>query len=246
MQRATTIVTVELTFARLTEKAVLQAATKSLLVSLRKKAVKEGWIYDIWISLSISEAHTARIQMARPHIHLIIMGNPGSTISKYITKYWRKRHGKITASAKLTEPSDVNGKYQYIIEQAEFMWKQHHQLAKLDGGLQAILENYAGNQMNTEIPGRITFSLPQYCLLVNNKGKNSTGNRSEEDDRSGMGRWSKASPQSKLVKQQCPCGRRRARELPQRAIPISSGNALKHMPTFDGLRERALTLACPP
>jgi hypothetical protein len=51
----------------------------------------------------------------RLHIHLLIVGEPGSTIAEYITRYWEMRHGLV--SKKKFGFDDVNWLEEYFDSQ---------------------------------------------------------------------------------------------------------------------------------
>jgi hypothetical protein len=64
---------------------------RKLLASLRDKAKRESWNYNITLSPSITNLRNGKKE--RLHIHVLIEANPACTAVKYIREYWHKRHG---------------------------------------------------------------------------------------------------------------------------------------------------------
>jgi hypothetical protein len=170
MQRTTKVYSGELTFSDLALEGMdgvqgARAAFKGLTVWLRKKARQEGWAYDFRLSLSTSKPSIFRRRPARIHGHFIFIGNPGTTIAKFIKKYWHHRYGMVSLE-RLGTAEDVRRKTKYIDLQADFTWKQKLGAELLGGGLSdALHEAVPETNHRLESEHLSRFARPEHYVL---------------------------------------------------------------------------------
>lgn len=92
--RNTTSHFVTLTFAN--QNLILPEArrlVKRLANALRDKARKEGWKYIFWLRFCNIDPRSGKQNAL--HVHLVITGNPGCTIAKWMKSYWELRNGYV-------------------------------------------------------------------------------------------------------------------------------------------------------
>jgi hypothetical protein len=85
-----------------------------MLEALRKQAKRNGWKYNLMLCPSISNPRNMKKE--RLHIHVIVRGNPGATIIKWLKKYWHKKYGIVNVK-KLYNSSGFAG---YMKSQAMY------------------------------------------------------------------------------------------------------------------------------
>ena len=117
MQRLTTEWAVSLTYRTEDDSKDILTHVKALLSSIRHMANAYDWKYDLRLIVSKSDPDTG--EEARPHLHMYIIANPGSTVIQWLNDYWYSRHGTVDKR----KCYDVSGWWHYMDKQAEYEYK---------------------------------------------------------------------------------------------------------------------------
>ena len=117
MQRLTTEWAVSLTYRTEDDSQSSLTHVKALLSSIRHMANAYDWKYDLRLIVSKSDPDTG--EEARPHLHMYIIANPGSTIVQWINNYWYSRHGTVDKR----KCYDAFGWWEYMEKQTEYEYK---------------------------------------------------------------------------------------------------------------------------
>lgn len=93
---------------------------KNLLNSLRKTAKNKEWEYKITVAKSNFDAKKGK--RVRLHYHIYVLGNPATSIIRYIKQYWETRE---YGNAKYIEKvRNTEGYLIYIKLQSSNIWEQ--------------------------------------------------------------------------------------------------------------------------
>jgi hypothetical protein len=69
---------------------------KKLFTSIRYRANKENWAYEIVAVASAMDVKT--LKKKRLHIHVYAKSNPSATLIQYFKQYWESRYGLVLFS----------------------------------------------------------------------------------------------------------------------------------------------------